>query len=444
MSNSGSKVLRVGLVRDGRVVKEELFRKHQSITIGTAEQCTFQLDIEGLPPIYPLIRYQNQSYNLQFTPSMDGALMVSNSMGGSQLHRFEELVHHERVSPQGELYTISMEPQMRGKVQVGPFTLLFQFVTPPPPTKVAPLPASYRRFSLQNFDWNFAYIFLASLILQGAPALYLSQLPVVEVKSLKKANREKFLAIVKEKRKVQQQKLKVIKKKDPVVSKKKTSTQKLPEPTTPDKRRARRVAIKNNLMKTTALGAVAGGVGIGLDPESNDLINNAFDGVGLASTRGAGGGGGRGSGLIGSAQGDVAGIDDGELVGQRRAKKRAIKKVERKIKSKLKVQAADDVVGIGKLSPSQINRVVRRNSKRLQGCYESELKKNRKLEGVIKVRFTIETNGRISSTRVIQNTMGSSAVAGCIQNRIKRWRFKNKPQGGSVTVAYPFFFTPSN
>jgi hypothetical protein len=39
--------------------------------------------------------------------------------------------------------------------------------------------------------------------------------------------------------------------------------------------------------------------------------------------------------------------------------------------------------------------------------------------------------------------MGSDAVGDCIISRLKRWRFP-KPDGGSVTVNFPFIFTPSS
>ena len=69
MSKPKSKVLRVGLVRDGRVVKECTYTTCESVTIGTGDRCTFQLNIDGLPEVYPLIRYHNKRYTLQFTPS---------------------------------------------------------------------------------------------------------------------------------------------------------------------------------------------------------------------------------------------------------------------------------------------------------------------------------------------------------------------------------------
>ena len=102
-----------------------------------------------------------------------------------------------------------------------------------------------------------------------------------------------------------------------------------------------------------------------------------------------------------------------------------------------------DVIGTGTLSKSKINRTIKRNSRALQACYENELKKDGSLQGTIRVQFTIALSGRVSSVSILKNTIGSRAVAKCISARVKRWRF-SKPQGGEVSIAYPFVFTPAN
>ena len=79
----------------------------------------------------------------------------------------------------------------------------------------------------------------------------------------------------------------------------------------------------------------------------------------------------------------------------------------------------------------------------IKECYEKELKRDPKLAGKITVGFTIETDGKVSETFIEGNTMGNKTVANCITGRIRTWRFP-KPKGGSVTVAYPFIFSPSN
>ena len=61
---------------------------------------------------------------------------------------------------------------------------------------------------------------------------------------------------------------------------------------------------------------------------------------------------------------------------------------------------------------------------------------------VVNIINKLETDGKISETYVESNSMGNKNVANCITGRIRSWRFP-KPKGGSVTVAYPFIFSPS-
>ena len=79
----------------------------------------------------------------------------------------------------------------------------------------------------------------------------------------------------------------------------------------------------------------------------------------------------------------------------------------------------------------------------IQDCYERELKRDPGLAGRIEIEFTIGEGGRVEEATVVGNTMGSDAVGSCIVGRIRRWRFP-KPNGGSVTVSYPFIFTASS
>jgi TonB family protein len=59
------------------------------------------------------------------------------------------------------------------------------------------------------------------------------------------------------------------------------------------------------------------------------------------------------------------------------------------------------------------------------------------------MQFTIEESGRVGDVVVKQDTMGDPAVGECIKAAISRWRF-DSPEGGSITVGYPFIFSPSN
>ena len=100
------------------------------------------------------------------------------------------------------------------------------------------------------------------------------------------------------------------------------------------------------------------------------------------------------------------------------------------------------VDGTGVLSPAEVAKVVNRRLGAIKGCYERALRKNPNLEGKITIRFTIAGSGKVSTARATTNEL-TPDVSNCIVGAFKRFRFP-QPDGGSLTVEYPFLFTPAN
>jgi hypothetical protein len=59
------------------------------------------------------------------------------------------------------------------------------------------------------------------------------------------------------------------------------------------------------------------------------------------------------------------------------------------------------------------------------------------------VRFSITPSGRAGEIEVEDNSLGNEAVASCLRTVIRGWIFPFKP-AGSVSVAYPFLFSPAS
>nr|MDQ3037748.1 TonB family protein [Myxococcota bacterium] len=93
----------------------------------------------------------------------------------------------------------------------------------------------------------------------------------------------------------------------------------------------------------------------------------------------------------------------------------------------------------GYLSPEQIMRVVRQNQAAIRYCYETELQRQPNLRGRIEVSWRINLQGSVTSSRVARSTMGNPRVEGCIVRQVRGWRFP-QPDGGEVTVEFPFIF----
>ena len=93
----------------------------------------------------------------------------------------------------------------------------------------------------------------------------------------------------------------------------------------------------------------------------------------------------------------------------------------------------------GYLSAEQINRVVRANQAALRYCYESEVQRRRSLKGKVVIQWRVDRGGKVSTAKVASSTLNDSRVEGCLVRQVRKWRFP-KPDGGEVSVMYPFIF----
>ncbi|MGA2451035.1 MAG: AgmX/PglI C-terminal domain-containing protein [Polyangiaceae bacterium] len=96
--------------------------------------------------------------------------------------------------------------------------------------------------------------------------------------------------------------------------------------------------------------------------------------------------------------------------------------------------------GEGTLDRGEIQKVVNAHLYQIQGCYERQLAKDPSLSGKVFLDWVIGTSGGVSSVRIGRSTIRSVETVTCIQSAIQTWKFP-QPQGGSVTVTYPFAFS---
>lgn len=88
------------------------------------------------------------------------------------------------------------------------------------------------------------------------------------------------------------------------------------------------------------------------------------------------------------------------------------------------------------LSSKQIRDVISRNGPRFRACYDAELPQRPSLAGMVRVRFTIGRNGRVT----VKSVSGLTAnVTRCIRGVLASLRF---PRSSTVSkVTYPFVFS---
>lgn len=95
----------------------------------------------------------------------------------------------------------------------------------------------------------------------------------------------------------------------------------------------------------------------------------------------------------------------------------------------------------GSLPPDEIRAVVRASYDRVRPCYEAGLARDPKLAGRVGIRFVIERDGKVSSTRVADCTLPDCEVARCVRDELKSLTFP-EPEGGVVSLVYPLMLEP--
>ncbi len=182
--------------------------------------------------------------------------------------------------------------------------------------------------------------------------------------------------------------------------------------------------VPQKLKKATA-GAGKGGdagsggeliAGLGKGLKKTTVGNTGVAGLGGVGTKGAGGGkGGYGSSMI--ASGNGKGI------------------------SAIAVSNSDLTLQ-GGLSRYAINATIAKYISQVRRCYESSLKTNPDIQGLVEVSFMINATGRLDYSKVNRTTLKHKPTEKCITTKMMNWQFP-KPRGGvKVPVKYPFMLRP--
>lgn len=445
-SQSGPKVLRIGIVQKGKIVDEREMKKRETVSIGTSEKSSFSVASDAVPKHFDLFDYDGKNYFLRYSKEMEGRIQLT----GDVVKSFDDLKQAGRVVDR-KGPAVKLTDSSRGKVIIGDVTVLFQFKTAVAAPIRPGLPPEIRGSLLQNIDAQFTAIFVVVAVLQISIVTYARSLPYIEPTSIDQID-QSYQRLIMPDRAPEPPKEAVAdatggeekaedkpdKSKDKPKKKSKSTGKKGPV----DKEaaaRARKAAISKKvagkgLLKVLGANRGDGGALSDVFEEggSGGALGDAFSGiqgVDIAESGGA-------TGTRGGGSGEGVGIGDLGTEGGGSVKTGG--KTETAVRGTAKTEAPEVD---GELSQSQIAAVMRRKLKAIRSCYERALKRDRSLKGKVVIRFEIMENGRTSNIE-FDDRMGSSAVVSCIRTRAKSWRFP-RPDGGSVFVAYPIVFTPS-
>ena len=451
-----SKVLRITVTHQSKIVEERVMGARETITVGTGEKNTFRVRDGSAPESLSLFEANGGAYQLKYNVDMNGRVSVK----GQNLD-FDALKAQNLVKAENGHFHFALEDSSKGQVQLSKdTTILFHFVDKPSKVVQKELPDDIKDGWMKRFEPILMLSFIGSFIFHtgaGITVVSVEPPPPPSQEELKQ-----WIAKVaapppveeepepepEEDKKDEEKSDKPSDKPAPEEKPEEKPAEKEPPKNLKDAAKqakaaeAKRQDVRNQLANKGLL-AMIGSVG-----DENGALANVFSdgaaiggdlsdalagtaGVGIAASgsgiaRKGGGGGGGSAADIGSI-----GTSGGGKVATK-AKKRT--------KVSGRVSAADVEPLDGEIDSKAVKRILQRRGKMFQQCYETALKSNSKLKGKIVIEFTINSRGKVSDASAVKDSVGGG-VAKCVVSAMKRIRFP-KPDDGEVTIQNSFVFQP--
>lgn len=451
ISPNGPKLLRIGVIQRGKIVEERVIRNRETVTVGTSEKNHFIINSESLPARFEMFQLIGSDYILNFTDGMTGRVGLS---GGVQ--ELEKLRSSGAARNAGAHWQVKLNESSRGKVVIGDTTFLFQFVSPPPVQPRPQLPAAARGGMAKTIDWMFTAFVVFSYMIFFGFIVYLesADFPLEDDFAEIPDDVAEFIfeepdppeeeTEAEEPEEAEEEEAP----KKQVVRAKATASASASkaDPRNNAAERAKIAAAARQQAEALVIGAFGEGGALAdvlrdgaVTGSLSDVLAQA-DGVGVATsqssslrTRAGGGGSGQGGdlGSLAAAGGDAT---------KARSEGGAIK--EKRVRGKVSMRGGDEIGGNGVFEQSLVTRMIKARSSAFRRCYETALKSNPSMSGKVVVRFTIMERGNVSSAKATTNSTGDSGLGSCVVGVVKRLRWRQGPDGGSVTFEYPFVFAP--
>lgn len=468
---SGARVLRVGLLAGKSVVEERIFRKRRAVTFGGAETSDFVVASLPESPI-SLFELEGQDYAISFCAGDEGRVGIDGAV-----YSLAELVSEGLAEPRGERWRFRLDDASRGRIELGGYTVLFQFVTPPPVTPPAVLPQAARDGFMSGIDWLFtalvvfSYMVLFGFVvyLEGAdfeqPGAGLRAVPESVARlifeeppppSPDEPSREETSALdprPEEPEVVAQTRAPTRvdpRPQDGAASAYADAAEAPPGPARTQPERAAQVASLANeyagqIAEQLHLGAF-GGAGAFADGLAGGADTSDPESI-LADAQRVRGADMRRSELrtrtphTGSVS--IMSLQGLAERGPARSAMEGMRLVERRVTQlRLDGRQVRDIAGGGEIDAQAVIATVRLRMRAIQLCYERQLGRDAAIEGRVSVEFTIQPRGNTTNVRATSNSTGSANVARCATETIGRIRFDSGPEGGSVTFSFPLVFAP--
>jgi len=450
------KVLRVGVIHNGRILDEQVFRKAETIFIGDSEKSHFVVPSSSLPSKFPIFYFKSGRYELVVMENMTGKVFLKG-----KVIDIEEVVKKGMLKKRGNAFILPLSQDSRGKVMVGSAIVLFQFIVPPPKPPKLRLPKSIRGSWTQHIDWPFFSIEGVLMVLGYLfLGVYLPNLPEPEPMQLTDIPNRFAKLIAPDIEELKKEDVEEKAMEDADSNNSTASTQKPVKedtgPKKPDKPRDAATIQKEESIRVAEIQQKVAGKGL----------------LKMIGSVGEGGQGGFISDVLGDGGKDrdidtaLSGVKQiGEATSSsQRSRKGDDGATETAKIDNLNVQASDGKIDIkgraekavvgranvgsaaevdGQIDSASMNKILRGSGAAIKRCYDKALLVNPTLKGKVALSIMINTQGRVEAADVVEDTIGDKSVSSCIQGVISRLRFP-KPDGGPVSFVFPVTFAPSN
>ncbi|HUU00648.1 MAG TPA: AgmX/PglI C-terminal domain-containing protein [Myxococcota bacterium] len=454
MAEAREDILRIGVIRAGKIIEEKLVRKRAAVSVGAGTRNTIILPGVDAPKSFELFEMRGSDYYLAFTDKMTGRISV-----GDKAADLQALKGQGQVRKSGSTYYIKLGAASRGRVGIGDFILLFQFVKPPPEPVRPQLPQIVRGYWVHNIDWPYTSTFgitmacMLTIWIWAGNTVPAGEMTMKDIpdRFARMIMPDKEIAKPQEKDNgtggegVEKPKKKIKKKKETKEAGDGAGNSKEAKAASAAVRRAKmeKKVSGRGLLKVlgvrgtggvSAGGAVADVFGDGSVEGSG---NGAFDGVGgLDIATAAGQQGQRGMG--GAAAASIGDLNTRGVVGAAGSGGRT--KSEARVVARVTSAALEDFDSDSR-SQQDIVKKIRQRIGGIKHCYEKRLKRDPDLKGKIVIRFVIHPGGKVISVEIVENTTGDSELAACIAARFRAIRFPSA-EGSETSVTYPFILAP--
>lgn len=436
------KVLRIGIVQDGKIVQESLIKAGDPVTIGEADKNTFVFKAASVGKRFQLFQpVKGGLYTLNFVDAMSGKLSHNDRVFG-----LDEVRGQPDCKRQGEHYALTLTDGSRGKVTIDGVTVLFQFVVPP----MEPLRNENLDFRPKFIDDEdpLYYGLLGLFTVVGVVfSIYAWNAPPREasIDELPKRFTQVIMAPPTEEPPPPPEEVPTedglqVKKEE---AQKETEAKEKEPKTAAEKAKKQQDQEQKVLQSSKLLMAIIGTRGeSGSDQRVEDLfgddaMSQDLDAA-LANVSGAdvasaanlqaktGGAGGRQNADIGDLAGAGAGstgVSDAPKV---------------KVVGSVGIDEGDEDIEAGDAGSAR--KTVNKYKGQVKYCYENELKNDPTIQGRVEIEFVVK-EGLVKSSSLVVNTTGSDKLASCVTSKVRTWRFDATLSG---TFVYPFVLNPSN